>query len=995
MSDSTPSTPRAQSSEALVATLTAAVNNEDDSSDETDQQKQQTRERSPRRRGHSSGAKLHGLSSPRGGGDRSGGLPSRESLLRCIDSLAPLWHPFSMSAAQRQAWYRVGDTSHAGSCNTSKDWLLVGRKYEAKQMHEEAAQCYSRAIRLNPHCASYYFRLGCVQCELSEWQGAIDSFHLALALAPYTSRATILFNLGFAHSEQRAWADAIEALRQAVSIKPRKHVYHNLLAVCYRHQGEFELSINHYKHAIALDRIQPAYRRNLAYVCMQLKRWGAAVRAWSGAIAVAPPHAHAELYRNRAFAQAERGFLASAVEDMSEALHRYTSVQQRRRCQEKLERWTARLQGTEQAYIRTLHEKMLERGPGGLGADVPSASARRKKIKQMAGLIQGEWEEWHGEDVDEPGDPESEMRMLVVQARAHSGTGANRNNSSGRYHALLQARLKQQRRKKKSSRLDIEKATRLAPVLLQSALARDPSIDEHGRPYTQGGSSSDTTQFGFASGSVTIKHLIEQLCLDIPFAEKLRIEARMEKRARRAERHAQRKQKRDLAAAAAATTSVAGTGDNIGADGEEAKEQQQQQQLEPFASSSCSSSESSGSSDGDDSSSDDDSALDEGASDDPEYAGDGSDVAPPHAASAAAAASAATTVSPAARVTGLGASGRVFSPRSARAGSVLSSAPSSLGTEQTGGTTGSGAAPGKCMDESLYTDDADDPYASLSKVFILLRIDAKFLWRFEEAGIHLGNMYTRAPSAEALRPVLPPLGPRLTLMNFMRERVELQRAQAGLPPLNHANKGSRSGGGGSSDGAATGAASFFSGPSSTQSARAASLYGGGSGSGLDSLEHHPLPPSQQETATLALAVRIQHGTPKPRTQRPRSPLRASAAASSPRARAYSLATAVNDGTHLLSISPALASSGEQLLSPMSAVSASSSSLHLPELPGGLPPLLNPINVPAMQLLPVSPHNGVSVHRPLSARDRRVLYDARTHARSAMSPIRTFAVVNWK
>jgi hypothetical protein len=300
------------------------------------------------------------------------------------------------------------------------------------------------------------------------------------------------------------------------------------------------------------------------------------------------------------------------------------------------------------------------------------------------------------------------------------------------------------------------------------------------------------------------------------------------------------------------------------------------------------------------------------------------------------------------------------------------------------------------MDASLYADDADDPYASLSKVFILLRIDAKFLWRFEEAGIHLGNMYTRAPSAEALRAVLPPLGPRLTLMNFMRERVELQRAQAGLPPLNHANnKGSRSGGGGSSDGTATGAASFFSGTS--QSARAAGLYGGGGsgGSGLDSLEHHPLPPSQQEAATLALAVRIQHGTPNPRMQRPRSPLRASAAASSPRVRAFSLATAESDGTHLLSAAPALASAGEQFLSPLSAVSAPSSSLHLPELPGGLPPPLNPINVPTMQLLPVSPHNGVPVHRPLSARDRRVLYDARTHARSAMSPIRTFAVVNWK
>lgn len=58
---------------------------------------------------------------------------------------------------------------------------------------------------------------------------AIESFHLAITLAPEFVRATYYFNLGYAHSEMRSWNEAIEALKKAIQVKPRKHVYHNLI----------------------------------------------------------------------------------------------------------------------------------------------------------------------------------------------------------------------------------------------------------------------------------------------------------------------------------------------------------------------------------------------------------------------------------------------------------------------------------------------------------------------------------------------------------------------------------------------------------------------------------------------------------------------------------------------------------------------------------------------------------------------------------------------
>lgn len=169
-----------------------------------------------------SSLRLHLLTSARA-------LPSRAALLRSIGELAPSWQPYKMSAAERQAWYRIGGDNHDATCRTSKDWMMVGRKYENKKKFEAAAQAFCRAVRLNPHCASYYFRLGCVQCELTDWGAAIESFHIAIQLAPETAKATYYFNLGYAHSEQRGWAEAIEALKRAIQIKPRKHFYHNLI----------------------------------------------------------------------------------------------------------------------------------------------------------------------------------------------------------------------------------------------------------------------------------------------------------------------------------------------------------------------------------------------------------------------------------------------------------------------------------------------------------------------------------------------------------------------------------------------------------------------------------------------------------------------------------------------------------------------------------------------------------------------------------------------
>lgn len=627
---------------------------------------------------------------------------------------------------------------------------------------------------------------------------------------------------------------------------------------------------------------------------MQLKQWGAAVRTWSGALAVAPAHMQAELYRNRAFAQSERGYLAMACEDMAAALARYTSLQQRRRCQEKLDRWTSRLQGTEQAYLRQQQqlagESYDDGGGGGAGGDDPSVSyTHRRKIKQLAGLIQGEWEEWHGEDYDESNSDDDDAegagssRRSRRQRQRRRGRAASRGGSTTRGNGG-----------RSGARLDMAKQSRMAPSLTGpfSPSHTGASLTPRPPPSSLINNGREAPPLGDASSSAHIKRMIASLGLDVPWQEKLAIEAakdRAKRRDARRARRAQRKHDRALSV-------------TIEEGEEEAKQQQQQPQQSD-----------------EDSLSDSTTSSDSEAEPVPDPSADQSLMHSPASPAAAAAAV-----------------------------SSSSSTQGRLGHSMSSSSLVSSDPDPDALLADLYADDSVDPYASLSKLFIRLRIDSKYLWRFETASIHLANIHT--VSEAEMKRVLPPLGPRLTLINFLQDRIVLMRQKEGIAEGGGAAAGAASAAA-SSAAAASPASPSFSSSSSVAAAAAFASRSDRDHAGRDalwSLESTQAASSVPLDETAAIAARIQHGR----------------------------------GRSSLSF-PYLATPGSPLAAGNGAAAAAKP----------LPPPLNPIN--PSPIVPVSPHNAYPVNRPLSARDRRVLYDAKKHARSAMSPIRTYGATNWK
>ena len=679
-------------------------------------------------------------------------------------------------------------------------------------------------------------------------------------------------------------------------------------AVCYRHATEYDLSIYHYKIAIALDRIQPAYRRNLAYVYMQLKQWSKAVRAWSGAIEVSDARSKPELYRNRAFAQAERGYLAIACEDMSIACELYTSSQQRKRCREKLERWSSRLQGTEQAYLRaqqqlvvTQHDDANEANSDvELGSDEDGGSMynndgtknlrRRAKIRQLAGLIQGEWEEWHGEDRDDSTEDEDENGegeidgASAIRRKLKSASSSAASNFASRNRP----------------RLDIVKRSRHAPASTLLVRGRYDSYQEY----------EDEQRFLSTSSSTYVKNLIRETGLDIPYHVKIEREerehrARLEEEERRrleAERETQKRRRFEEKLARSEERRRERKRQK-----EEAKLRKQQQQPQPLSTEHPASGESktndreSADSNSDDSSSylspDSDSDSQTDSDDD-----DGDDSNPSKVSFSLPPSSSPSTI---------------HTPPSVQSPSTHSRSRSitNLGQLDAAAASASTAAASStdALDADLYAEDDVDPYSSLAKLFIRLRIDSKYLWRFEDAKIHLHNIHLVNESE--LRRVLPPLGPRLTLMNFLQDRITR---------LRHSQP--RIGGDGPSCGASSNSSVAELELTKTHVAWQRAR------SGRREIETTPRRSIEEEAARITSTLQIRRRRSKSRD-------------------------------------------GKTNATP----------------PTPIPRL--PIN--SVPIVPVSPHNNVIVHRPLSARDRRILYDSHTNPRSSMTPIKTIGSANWR
>ena len=201
----------------------------------------------------------------------------------------------------------------AARLRASADVLVdLGTGYRRVGRGEEAAQCYRRALALEPAHADALNNLGNSLRESGQLSEAEDCYRRALQLRPRFAKASR--NLGNVLDAQNKHAEAERHLRAAVAAAAEDADAHNDLAnVLQKLERNAEAELG-YRRAIALNPRHADAYGNLGVALQRLRRPAEAEQALRRALALRPDHAEAR--HSLAALLAEAGRLREAEAEL-------------------------------------------------------------------------------------------------------------------------------------------------------------------------------------------------------------------------------------------------------------------------------------------------------------------------------------------------------------------------------------------------------------------------------------------------------------------------------------------------------------------------------------------------------------------------------------------------------------------------------------------------------------------------------------------------------
>ncbi len=150
-----------------------------------------------------------------------------------------------------------------------------GIEFQSAGKLKEAADCYRRAIQINPAAAGYHNNLALALKDLGELTAAESEARVALKLRP--KRADYFFNLGIILQRQKRLAEAGAAFRQALEIDSADTDCHFRLAqVLLAASGEsqsLDPALQEIKLAIMLKPDRPEYSELLGDIYLKEKKF--------------------------------------------------------------------------------------------------------------------------------------------------------------------------------------------------------------------------------------------------------------------------------------------------------------------------------------------------------------------------------------------------------------------------------------------------------------------------------------------------------------------------------------------------------------------------------------------------------------------------------------------------------------------------------------------------------------------------------------------------
>lgn len=121
---------------------------------------------------------------------------------------------------------------------------------------EEARDLYARVLALNPGVAHAHSRMGAIQAQMGDLDGAEASLREALALEP--DLASAISNLGNIYYSRGQYGEALQQYLLAAQKDPENPVFQQNLHAAYRKLGQLDKAVAALRQSRKLE--QAAYR---------------------------------------------------------------------------------------------------------------------------------------------------------------------------------------------------------------------------------------------------------------------------------------------------------------------------------------------------------------------------------------------------------------------------------------------------------------------------------------------------------------------------------------------------------------------------------------------------------------------------------------------------------------------------------------------------------------------------------------------------------------
>ncbi|HEY3323989.1 MAG TPA: tetratricopeptide repeat protein [Planctomycetota bacterium] len=136
---------------------------------------------------------------------------------------------------------------------------------------------------------------GCMYLQKQVWEEAAREFDKAIQMEPDYAEA--FNNLGLCQLYQNKNAEAVESLRQAVDLFPEWHIALANLGLALQHSGKNEEAVGYYEKTLHLSKTQPAVWLSLGDAYSALGKLDKAVQAYETVLQLSPKNyvAHSRL----------------------------------------------------------------------------------------------------------------------------------------------------------------------------------------------------------------------------------------------------------------------------------------------------------------------------------------------------------------------------------------------------------------------------------------------------------------------------------------------------------------------------------------------------------------------------------------------------------------------------------------------------------------------------------------------------------------------------